>query len=213
MPRLILARHGQSEWNVQRRVQGGGSLTELGRAQAAALAQRLRPEPVAALYASPTLRTRQTARILAAAHGLPVRQRKTLLDLDYGDYAGALVVDVQQSAPELFKRRREAPETVQFPNGENLGNLRLRMQRFLAEVTARHKDETVLVATHDSPIRTIVALVLGLDDSRHCQFVAEVGSMTVVEVSEVGGRLVVLNSTFHLEEVNGHLEGADGYRS
>ena len=204
MPRLILVRHGQSEWNTQRRVQGGGSLTPLGRAQITALAERLRPELVAALYASPTLRTRQTARILAAGKDLRVRQRKDLVDLDYGDYAGALIDDVQRSDPDLFRRWREAPETVRFPNGEDLEDLRLRMERFLAEMTARHADETVLVATHDSPIRTIVSLVLGLDDSRHIQFVAEVGSMTVVEISEAGARLLVLNSTFHLEGIDGH---------
>ena len=200
MPRLILVRHGQSEWNTQQRVQGGGHLTPLGRAQIAALAERLRPEPIAALYSSPTLRTRQTARLLAAAHdGLRIRQRRALLDMDYGEYAGALIAEVREKAPELFRRWREVPETVHFPGGESLAGLRRRVERFLAEVSARHSDETVLVVTHDSPIRTMVCIALGLDDSSHRQFVAQVGSMTVVEVSASAARLLAFNSTFHLE--------------
>ncbi len=200
MPRLILVRHGQSEWNTQQRVQGGGRLTSLGRAQIAALAERLRPEPITALYSSPTLRTRQTARVLAAAHdGLRVRQRKDLLDLDYGDYAGALVAEARQKDAELFRRWREAPETVHFPGGESLADLRRRVERFLAEMSARHPDETVLVVTHDSPIRALVCLALGLDDSRHRQFVAQVGSMTVIDVSASAVRLLVFSSSFYLE--------------
>ena len=61
MLRLILARHGRTSWNVQGRVQGGGGLDEVGRAQVAALTQRLAAEPITAVYASPAWRARQTA--------------------------------------------------------------------------------------------------------------------------------------------------------
>jgi broad specificity phosphatase PhoE len=167
MLRLIFVRHGRTPWNVQGRVQGGGGLDEVGRAQAARLGAALAAEPLAAVYASPALRARQTGRAVARLHGLPVRQRRLLADLDYGRYAGALLADVQREQPELFAAWRAAPHTVQFEGGERLGDLRERVRRFIAQAYANHDGATVLAATHDSPVRVAASLALGLGDERH----------------------------------------------
>ena len=202
MAQLILVRHGQTEWNTQQRVTGGGTLDPKGRTQIAALADRLRPEPLAVVYASPTLRTLQTARTLAKPHGLPIRQRKSLLDLDYGDYAGRKSTDAQQADPALWKQWLEAPDTVHFPEGESLADLRRRMERFLMEVSAQHSTETVLAVSHDSPIRTLVCMALGVDDSHHQQFVAQIASITTLEVTEAHCRLLTFSDTDHLQGID-----------
>ncbi|MDE2837420.1 MAG: histidine phosphatase family protein [Chloroflexota bacterium] len=167
MLRLILARHGRTSWNVQGRVQGGGGLDEVGRAQVTALTGRLADEPITAVYASPAWRARQTAQPLADALGLPVRRRRLLRDLDYGRYAGALVADVMQEDPDLFHRWRTEPHTVTFDGGENLAALRGRIERFIREMSAGHPDGTVFAATHDSPVRMAVSIAHGLPDSSH----------------------------------------------
>ena len=69
MLRFLFVRHGRTPWNVQGRVQGGGGLDEVGRAQAVALGERLSSEPISAIYASPALRARQTATAVARRHG------------------------------------------------------------------------------------------------------------------------------------------------
>ncbi len=202
MPRLILICDGQTDWDIEQRVQGGGEVNALGRAQAAALAERLRTERVAAVYSSPALRARQTARILAQPHILTVRQRSDLRDIDYGSYGGKYTADVQRQDPDLWKQWVEAPHTVQFPGGEGLPDLRERMERFLSSLAGNDSAETPLAVTHDSPIRTAVSIALGVDDSHHHQFVVQAASMTVMEVTEAGCQLLALNDTAHLEDVD-----------
>ncbi len=164
-----MVRHGRTAWNTQGRVQGGGGLDKIGRAQAAALAARLSREPLDAIYSSPAWRARQTANSVARIPGLPVRQRSALKDLDYGRYAGAFVADVQRENPELLEQWRNAPETVTFENGENLASLRARISRFFSETLAAHPNGTALAATHDSPIRIAASIAMGLPDSAHRQ--------------------------------------------
>ncbi len=200
MLRLILARHGRTSWNVQGRVQGGGGLDEVGRAQVAALTQRLAAEPITAVYASPAWRARQTAQPLADALGLSVHRRRLLRDLDYGRYAGALVADVMREDPELFNRWRNEPHTVTFDGGENLAALRGRIERFIRDMAAAHPGGTVFAATHDSPVRMAVSIAHGLPDSSHREewIKTAYASVTALEVEDGAVRIVGHNDAAHL---------------
>ena len=203
--RLIFVRHGRTPWNVQGRVQGGGALDEVGRAQAAALAERLSTESLAAIYASPALRARQTALAVARRHAMSVQQRSLLRDLDYGRYAGALLADVEKERPELVKQWREHPHAVHFDGGEGLADLRARVQRFIREVAKRHPEGTVLAATHDSPVRVAASLALDLDDAEHNRddLRTKLASITIFEVNGAGIAMTVHNDTSHLKGIDG----------
>ncbi len=205
MLRLIFVRHGRTPWNVEGRVQGGGGLDEVGRAQAAALAERLSTLPIAAVYASPALRARQTAQAVARRHRLPVRQRSLLRDLDYGRYAGALLSDVERLDPGLIDRWRAAPDKVVFEGGESLAELRGRITKFIDETAREHADATVVAATHDSPVRVVASLALGIDDSQHTRehLRTPLASVTLLEVD--GEKL-----TLALHTDASHLKGIDG---
>ncbi len=208
MLRMIFVRHGRTPWNVEGRVQGGGALDEVGRAQAAALGERLRSEPIAAIYASPALRARQTAQAAARRLGLPVRQRSLLRDLDYGRYGGALVSDVRRESPGLLEQWRERPDTVSFDGGETLADLRGRIVRFMAGAARDHDGSTILAATHDSPVRVAISLALEIDDSQHNQEDLRVplASMTVLNVESARPELPTLVLRNDVE----HLRGIDG---
>ena len=205
MLRIIFIRHGRTSWNAQGRVQGGGSLDRLGRAQAAAVGEWARRESIAAVFASPALRARQTAQVVARCIGLPVRERALLRDLDYGRYSGVLMSDLEVQDPELVHRWRDLPHTVHFEAGESLAVLRKRITQFIRRTAERHGDGVVLAATHDSPVRMAASLALGLDDSQHNQRLlhAPLGSITVLEVDDGTLRLPLHNYV-------GHLEGIDG---
>ena len=205
MLRLILVRHGRTAWNLAGRVQGGGALDDLGRAQVSALAERLSGEPISVVYSSPALRARQTASAIAERLGLPVRRAMLLRDLSYGKLAGALVADVEARSPGLLERWRASPHTVRFEGGESIGELRARIARFIARTAHLHDGETVLAATHDSPVRVAASLALGLDDSQHTQERLRTQLASVTELS-VDGALMTL--PVHNEV--GHLRGIDG---
>lgn len=205
--RLIFVRHGRTPWNVQGRVQGGGGLDEVGRAQAAALAGRLRDEPIQAVYASPALRARQTGRAVARLFDLPVRSRAILRDMDYGIHGGALLADLKRDHAGLYEQWQKAPHTVQFEGGDRLSDLRRRIERFIRDTLAKHPTGTVLAATHDSPVRMAASLALGLDDSHHVDedLRTPLASMTVLHVDDTG-----LDLRAHKDKA--HLHGiADGF--
>jgi probable phosphoglycerate mutase len=203
MLRFLFVRHGRTPWNVQGRVQGGGGLDEVGRAQAVALGERLSSEPISAIYASPALRARQTATAVARRHGLKVRQRSLLRDMDYGKIAGALLSDAEARYPGLVKRWRTRPDTVQFEGGDSLDDLRRRIQRFIRETVTAHGSGTVLAATHDSPVRVAASLALGIDDSHHMQPEMRVplASLTVLEVDGGLMHLALRHDEAHLEGI------------
>ncbi len=183
-------------------MQGGGKLDALGQAQVHALAERLRTEELAAVYSSPLTRTLQTARAIARNHGLPVRQRRLLRDIDYGVFSGKLFADARVSDPALWRRWRDAPHTVSFPQGESLAVLRGRLERFLNEVKGWQGGRTVLVATHDSPIRILCCIAEGLDDSHHHEYVTGVASITTLMLTTDGLRLREHNDTGHLRGID-----------
>jgi broad specificity phosphatase PhoE len=203
MLRLLLVRHARTTWNAEGRVQGGGGLDELGRAQAAALAERLRDESLDAIYASNTLRARQTAKAVARTRGMKVRERHLLRDLDYGRLAGAFLADFQRESPGLIEQWRDHPETVHFESGESLADLRRRISRFIVDLSAVHSTGTVLAATHDSPVRVAASLALGLDDSHHNRkdLVTANASLNVFEIEGSEITLRSHNDVDHLKGV------------
>ena len=205
MLRLILVRHGRTAWNLLGRVQGGGALDEVGREQAAALAERLSGERISVVYASPALRARQTADAVAERLGLPVRRAMLLRDLSYGKLAGALVSDVESREPGLLARWRASPHTVRFEGGETVPELRARIARFIERTAQQHDGATVLAATHDSPVRVAASLALGLDDSQHTQERLRTRLASITELSVDGGliALPVHNDVGHLQGIAG----------
>jgi broad specificity phosphatase PhoE len=201
MLRLLLVRHARTTWNAEGRVQGGGALDEFGRAQAVALAERLRDEHLDAIYASNTLRARQTAQAVARVHRLKVLERNLLRDLDYGRLAGAFLADFQRERPGLIEQWRDHPETVQFEDGGSLSELRGRISRFLADIYAKHPSGTVLASTHDSPVRVVASIALGLDDSQHNRpdLVTANAAINVFEIDQGIVTLRTHNDVQHLQ--------------
>ena len=163
--RLLLVRHGRTAWNEAGRYQGHSDprLAPEGEAEAAALAGALRGERIGGVLASPLRRAGATATILARALGLPppgVDPR--LIELGYGAWEGLTQAEVKARWPELLRRWKRAPETVRFPDGEDLAAVRARLDALLAErpweaagMRGTAGGGTVLLVTHAGPIRLL----------------------------------------------------------
>jgi probable phosphoglycerate mutase len=161
--RLFLARHGETEWNVVHRLQGRSDigLTPRGRAQAAALAERLRAVPLDAIYTSTLRRTIATAAPLAAALHLLPEARPELDELSHGVLEGRTPSDPDPAVQRLFAARRADPLAFRAPGGESYAELQKRLEPFVRLVRERHAGGTVLVVGHRATNRVLRALLLG----------------------------------------------------
>lgn len=164
---LFLLRHGETPLTVQRRFSGKGGadvgLADSGRRQAeraaAVLAQRLGTGRVAAVIASPLLRTRQTAQIVADSLALDVETDDDLAELAFGEWDGLTFGEARKRDAAFFDSWLADP-TVAPPGGEPLSSLAERVGRVRERVVTRFEAETVLLVSHAMPVKTIVAQAL-----------------------------------------------------
>ena len=160
---VLLARHGQSDWNAARRWQGHADrpLTEKGRAQASALADRLAHIDLDAVYSSDLRRAADTARVVAEAQGLGLVQLPELREVDVGSWSGLTRDEAEERFPDGFARWREG-----FPGwdgGEDYDEMAQRVIGAVVQIALAHEDGRALVVSHGGPIRAIHAAALGLD--------------------------------------------------
>jgi broad specificity phosphatase PhoE len=143
--RIILARHGETDWNLERRWQGHSDrrLNRTGRAQAKALADQLATEPIAAVYSSDLVRAHETARIVAARLALDVVAVPGLRERRFGSWEGLRDVEVEHRFPGAH-----GP-----PDGETREEMLRRVLDSLEAIASSHAGETVLVVCHGGPIR------------------------------------------------------------
>jgi broad specificity phosphatase PhoE len=151
-----LVRHGQSEWNSQGLWQGQADppLSEAGKQEAELAASRLQSFS-GRVFASPLLRAKQTAEIVAAQIGLEmVKIEPDLREIDVGDFSGLTNDEITERFPEAWEAL-VAGRLDAFPSGESRENLRLRVLRAVEGLASRHPDEELLVVTHGGTIASL----------------------------------------------------------
>lgn len=163
---ILLVRHA-AHGDFGHRLTGRGpegGLTREGQGQAEALAGELARKPLAAVYSSPRLRTRQTAEALAASRGLPVLVADALDEIDFGDWTGRSFAELD-GRPEWERWNRERSR-ARCPGGESMGEALARAARFVHEVAARYDGQTIALVTHCDIIRALLCREHGrsLDD-------------------------------------------------
>lgn len=152
--RILLARHGETDWNRIGRWQGQADppLNEVGRIQAAALAARLAGDGIGAVYSSDLARATETAQTIADRLGLDVVEDPALREIDVGSWSGLTRGEVEQRFPEGYARWL-AGEIGH--DGETREELTSRVVGSVARIAAKHPGTTVLVVTHGGSIRAL----------------------------------------------------------
>jgi probable phosphomutase (TIGR03848 family) len=155
-----------------------------GRAQAEATAARLADTEVAAVYASPLERTQETARALARPHGLRVRTRRGLGEVDYGDWT-------DKPLGQLRRRKdwavvQATPSRMAFPGGETIRAAQARAVDTTEELAAAHRGETIVCVSHADVIKAVVAHHLAMPLDAFQRLVVSPASVTVLALPERG---------------------------
>ena len=183
---FVFVRHGETDWNRERRVQGreGASLNEAGREQARALARQLWEVPLQAVYSSELPRAIETASYVAGPHSVGVRTDARLNEIDHGEWEGVSEADLPDL--DLYLRWREDPSSCTLPGAEPLAAVRDRAVAAMRDIEARHPAESGLVAvvSHQVVLALLKCYILGRPLSEVRRHALSVASYEVLTAGE-----------------------------
>ena len=207
--KLVLVRHGETEWNKLGKFQGQQdiALNARGIAQAKETAQAVVAWQHSTVYSSPLNRTMQVAQEISRLSGKTVKQVPGLQELSLGDLEGVTGEEMRANRPEVYAAWRDDPASVAMPNGETLVELQERAWKALVELEQAHlqaqtQDEALILVSHNFAIRSMIGKILGMPLSNFHRMSLSLSSICTVEVDERGRRLTSYNSTSHLSPEN-----------
>jgi probable phosphoglycerate mutase len=193
MTRFLLIRHAHHDY-IGRAIAGwssGISLSDRGKAQAAALPTRLAAFPIAVIYSSPLERAMETAAPLAATLHQPIQFRAGLKEIDFGEFTGRTMADLD--ADPLWHHFTLRRGDSRAPSGEMMLETQARMVAELENIAAASPDATVAVFSHGDVIRAAVLHYLGMPLDFYDRIQIDPAAITVLERSGAAPRIVTLN--------------------
>ncbi|MBN2463860.1 MAG: histidine phosphatase family protein [Dehalococcoidia bacterium] len=204
MTRIIIVRHGRTEWNRVERFRGRADLEldEVGINQAEAAAARITEWQVSAVYSSPLHRALTTAEILACPFNLKVKLLPGIIDIDYGEWQGLSADEASAKYGDLYSTWLKSPHQVKFPGGESLVEVRERAASAVGDLVAQHPKETIVLVSHKVVCQILILSLLGLDNSHFWEITQDVCAVNVFEVRGGVPSALLINDTCHLKALD-----------
>jgi broad specificity phosphatase PhoE len=192
---LLLARHGETDWNRDGRWQGQTDtpLNERGREQAHALAAGVGGNGITAVYASDLARARETGAIVADRLRVPLHTDPRLRELHFGGWEGLTTAEIEERYPDEVARWRADDGSNAFAGGETYVQMSERVVAALMDIAAIHPSEDVLVVFHGGPIRGLLAHAAGVTYGEQRRLRAHLANCDVVRVAFRDGNFTPLD--------------------
>lgn len=198
MLKIMLVRHGETDWNRVKRVQGGSSdtpLNEIGREQAKGLAAMLSKEKIRAVYSSPLQRAAITAREIAALHKLDTKVSPALREIEAGELEGILSADLgKRFSDYLF----DGDKMVKIPGGESLTDVQKRSWHLIEQLSAEYNECTLVLVSHYFVILSVICKVLDVPLQQINRFRMDTGSLSIITLDGEAFWLQVFNDTGYM---------------
>ena len=208
MATLILARHGETAWNVEKIFRGRADvdLDEVGIKQAELLGKYLSDWKLEAIYSSPLKRALDTANIIARYQKVSVCIAEGLIDFDFGEWQSLSEQEVKRLYPAVLDEWHNNPHKAKMPGGESLEDVTGRAVEVVYDVLSRHQGNVLLVS-HRVVIKVLICYLLGLDNSHFWNINQDVCGITIFKYAD--GRFVLTkhNDTSHLRELQNPVLG------
>ncbi len=205
MPKFILCRHGETTYNLEKRYQGKIDipLNEAGQAQAEALRRRLEPVRFDAVYTSDLQRAVQTAQIVLSSHpsGLQPVTTPLLREIDGGLFEGLSWEEINSRFPEDVAHWQQDRTNNAPPEGENLSQVRGRLEAALSQILAAYpgEDQTVLLVVHGGIIGLLLCHLMGMDLNFLWKWRIDNCSVTILDLYKEGAILSLFNDNQHVK--------------
>jgi len=201
---LYLVRHGQTEWNVQKRMQGwkNSNLTELGKRNAIALGEKLKSVTFDAVYTSTSERAIETAELIMGNQNLLIESDENLREIFLGEWEGKTHEELKALYPEQYNNFWEHPANYKPFNGETFEEFNNRVSLVLQNIVSNHKKGTVLVVSHSVFLKSLMMCVKGKEvkDLWTPPYVHDT-SLTILELKDNTYRVVVEGDVTHLDAI------------
>lgn len=200
---IYIARHGETEWNAQQRIQGHTdvALSERGRAQAQLLADRLADTPLDAAYASDLQRAAATARAVIGSRPIPLTPTPELREYHKGIFEGLTPAECEQRHPAIYAASLVNDLDFAPPGGESIRQTGARMDAIVQQVRRRHADDSVLIVGHGGSLRAALVSLLELPPEANWKFIMHNCSLTVIHTYPDNAVLHLYNDISHLSGV------------
>ncbi len=200
MVKIILVRHGETDWNIARRIQGGGSntpLNETGQRQAEAVAARLKDEKITAVFSSPQQRALFTAQAIASYHNLAVQELPSLKEIRAGILEGRLASELSLRFDE-FMCGDGCDKKPQTPSGgESVEDVQKRAWETITGLAEQYPGGTLVIVTHYFVIMSLICRVLNLPIHLMNRFRLSTGTISVFTFDNGSPRLELFNDGCH----------------
>jgi broad specificity phosphatase PhoE len=160
--RIYVARHGETTWNVEGRIQGRSDpgLSPKGHDQSLALLEQLRDRPISAIYTSTLQRSILTAQPIAQHFGLPIQKQSELDEIAFGILEGKQILNIDGEAKMEWERFRENRMTYRIPGAENFTDVATRLGPFKEKILRNHKGQEILIIGHKIVNRFLIGMLL-----------------------------------------------------
>ena len=203
MVEIILARHGETDWNVGEVFRGRADveLNETGVRQAELLGEYLSEVKMDAVYSSPLKRAMKTAEAIAGRQALKVNAVQNLIDFDFGEWQGLSHQEVRERYPELYADWISLPEQVRIPGGESLEDVRNRAMPFVEDAVMRCGEGRIVLVSHRVVNKVLICAMLGLDNSHFWNIKLDTCGITRFSYEGDGLILTKHNDTSYLKSI------------
>lgn len=200
--KLLIARHGETSWNKEMRLQGQKDIpiSKTGLQQAKMLAKRLGKEKIDVIYTSSLKRSIRTAHEVKKFHkNAKTIKEKNLNEMNWGIWEGLKMDNIKEKYKEIYEKREKDKFNFKIPKGESPKMLKMRVKKILNKIVRQNEDKNVLVVGHGGVNRTILGILLNWGNEKVLSVRPNNASITIVDIKNNKARMILFDSYGHLK--------------
>lgn len=204
MVTLYITRHGETEWNTEKRMQGwqNSNLTENGVQKAKLLGEKLKDTHFDAIYSSPSGRTKETASLIRGERKIPLFYDELLKEIHMGAWEGKQISSIKELYPKEHEAFWNMPHLYQQAGAETFKDVQNRASAFLAKMEEQHQTGDILIVTHTVVIKCLLSIFKNLPIERLWDppYIHDT-CLTIVEWTPNGANIVLEADMSHLKDI------------